>query len=291
MEIDLPVPLGIGGERQIDAGQLPGHVGLEHPGVIGRCGLAPGVPPPHRLVPEIPIRRLPLPPLVVLRTLKGKVLGGGCVKEEGHERIPPAVLVHGGRSMPDPLPGHEHGHGAVELELHHLGGGRVPVAPQVADESPRRRLLPRAVAVADPGGALHVLVGAHVVDQGHEAVVQDGEVAAQNLLGGGHGGALGLHGCGAAEARGVGSGWTRRVTGTQRSGIKGARSAGATISDSPTCWPKSCAPGGPARGSFRSPRNRRGIPILPPPGEVPHREPRNAGGVPVLPGSWQRLGP
>ena len=47
------------------------------------------------------------------------------------------------------------------------------------------------------GGTLHVLVGSHVVDQRDEAVVEHGEIAAQDLFGGRDGGALGVHGlCG-----------------------------------------------------------------------------------------------
>ncbi|MBW3535477.1 MAG: alanine--tRNA ligase, partial [Gemmatimonadetes bacterium] len=110
------------------------------------------------------------------------------------------ALGQTGRPVPHPLPRHEHGHGHVELELHHLRGRGVVVAAQVADEPAGLGRAPRAVAVAHAGGTLHVLVGAHVVDQRHEAVVQHGEVAAQDLLGGGVRGPLGVHRAGAGDA-------------------------------------------------------------------------------------------
>ena len=94
--------------------------------------------------------------------------------------------------MPDPLPRDEHGHAAVELQLDHLAGRGVLVAAQVAQEAARRALLARAVAVADARRALDVLVGAEVVDQRDEAVVQNREVKAEDLFGRRAGRSLGL---------------------------------------------------------------------------------------------------
>src|SRR5688500_10214987 len=96
--------------------------------------------------------------------------------------------------MPDPLPRHEHRHRAVELEPHHLARRGVPVPAEVADQAARLRRLPRAVAVGNARRALDRVVASHVVDQRDEAVVEDGEIAAQDLLGGGDGRALGFHG-------------------------------------------------------------------------------------------------
>src|SRR5437870_7014866 len=84
--------------------------------------------------------------------------------------------------MPDPLPGDEDRHRAVELELHHLAGCRVPVAPEVADQPARLAGAAGPVAVRHTRRALDVLVGAHVVDERHEAVVENREVKPEDLL-------------------------------------------------------------------------------------------------------------
>ena len=42
-------------------------------------------------------------------------------------------------------------------------------------------------AVADPGGVLDALVAAHIVDERYEPVVEDREVAAEDLLSGWNG--------------------------------------------------------------------------------------------------------
>src|SRR5690242_20929750 len=82
----------------------------------------------------------------------------------------------------------------MELELDHLARCRVPVTTQVADEPPRLARPARAVAVRDARRALDVLVGAHVVDERDEAVVEDREVEPEDLLGSGVRRAPGLHG-------------------------------------------------------------------------------------------------
>ena len=79
------------------------------------------------------------------------------------------------------------------------------VPAQVAKQPARLALLPRAVAVAHARRALDALVGAHVVDERHEAVVEDGEVQAEDLFGGRRRGASGgKHDSG---SKSVGTAW------------------------------------------------------------------------------------
>src|SRR5437764_14035445 len=96
--------------------------------------------------------------------------------------------------MPRPLPGDEDRERAVELELHHLARRRVAVAAEVADEAARLARAPRAVAVRHACRPLDVLVGAHVVDERDEPVVEDREVEPEALLGGRVGRTARLHG-------------------------------------------------------------------------------------------------
>ena len=81
----------------------------------------------------------------------------------------------------------------MELELHHFARSGVQVPAQVAEQTARQARLARAVAVAHARRPLDALVGAHVVDQCHEAVVENGKVLAENLLGTGRSRALAGH--------------------------------------------------------------------------------------------------
>src|SRR5262245_45877388 len=75
--------------------------------------------------------------------------------------LPPAALLGTGEierqsrvssqargTVTNPLTRDEHGHAAVELELHHLARRRVHVAAQVAQQPPRQVRLARPVAIA-----------------------------------------------------------------------------------------------------------------------------------------------
>src|SRR5581483_4011979 len=84
--------------------------------------------------------------------------------------------------MADPLPRHEHGHAAMELELYHFARRRVLVPAQVAEQAACLALLARAVTVADARGALDALVRAHVVDERHEPMVENGKIQAEDLF-------------------------------------------------------------------------------------------------------------
>jgi hypothetical protein len=140
------------------------------------------------------VGRLVGPALVVLLALQREVGVSRRVEQQRHERVAAAVFVHVGRAVPDPLARDEHRHGAVELEFHHLARRRVPVPSQVADQAARLARPARAVTIADASGALDAVIAAHVVHQRHEAVVENGIVLAEDLLGGWIRRALGLHG-------------------------------------------------------------------------------------------------
>src|SRR5437899_1575259 len=84
--------------------------------------------------------------------------------------------------MPHPLAGDEDRHRAVELELHHLARRRMAVPAKIANEPAGLARAPRAVAVRHACRPLDVLVGAHVVDECDEPVVEDREVEPEDLL-------------------------------------------------------------------------------------------------------------
>ena len=146
----------------------------------------------HRL-PHLCGRPRP-PPLLVRLRLQGEILLLRPVEEERHDGVAAAVLVHRRGPVPDPLACHEHRHRAVELEFHHLGGRGMPVAAKVADESPGLGAFPRPEPVAHPGRPLDIRVRPHVIDERDEPVVENGEVAAQDLFSGGNSRASRFHG-------------------------------------------------------------------------------------------------
>src|SRR5207244_7391429 len=108
------------------------------------------------------------------------------------QRVSAAILIQRNRPVPHPLPRHEDRHRAVELELHHLARRGVAMAAEVADEPPRLARPPRPVAVRHARRALDVLVRAHVVDEGDEAVGADREDETEELYGSGVGWAVRL---------------------------------------------------------------------------------------------------
>src|SRR6185369_5911484 len=85
-------------------------------------------------------------------------------------------------SMPDPLPPAVHRHADVELDLAHLERRRVPVAHQVAHEPAVFADLARSAAVRHARSLHDRFVGAHVVDDAYEAVVEHLERNSQNFV-------------------------------------------------------------------------------------------------------------
>jgi len=57
------------------------------------------------------------------------------------------------------------------------------VTSQVADQPAGLAGFSRSVTVTDPGGALDVFVGAHVIHERNEAVIEHGKISAENFLG------------------------------------------------------------------------------------------------------------
>jgi hypothetical protein len=122
-------------------------------------------------------------PLLVHGTLIGDLLGLGHVGQLGHLAITSRLLVDVGRAVANPLTGHENRHGAVKLELHHLQRTRVQMAHEVTDESAIVGHLARVLArerlargLRDGG------ITAHVIDQDHEPVIENGEPLVEQLF-------------------------------------------------------------------------------------------------------------
>ena len=120
---------------------------------------------------------------MILSILHLQLLLGRLVEEHRHQAVAPRHLVYVGGAMADPLASDEDGHRAVELQLDHFAGRGVLMPTQVAQKPARLIARARSVAVAHARRTLDVLVAAHVVNQGHKAMVEHGEIAPQDLLG------------------------------------------------------------------------------------------------------------
>ena len=197
MEVDLPVGLGVGRERQILAGLLPGNACLE-PFLVdppGKClklllgsRIAVSVGCRERLGRALPVAGGLGSPLVVLRALHG-------VDRQG---VAGRILIDAGSAMPDPLPPAVHRHPHDKLQLRHLEGRRVGMPQEVADQLAVVAHLAGAFAVAHARGLHDAAVVSHAVDQRHEAIVenrqllpakrveQDTAVGLSGSLGSGH---------------------------------------------------------------------------------------------------------
>ena len=183
LEVRLPVPLGVGVEREVHARQLPRQalagrverralgVLVQHLGVVvvGLRGVAPQqVEHPRRLRA---VQHL-APALAVAARLRRQVLRAGDVELPVEDGVAGAVLVHVRRAVPDPLPRHEDRQLHMVLDLAHLEGRRVPVPHEVADQAAILVRRPGAAAVGDARGLHDGGVVAHVVDHPDEAVVE-----------------------------------------------------------------------------------------------------------------------
>ena len=183
VQIDLPVPLRIGGEGEVDPREFAGDIFGQQPAVgIGRFRpqLLPAV---DRAAIEVAGGGVHLPALIVQAALIGELLVVRFVEQQRQETVAGAEFVDGRRAVSNPLSRDEHRHGAVKLELDHLARRRMRVAPQIAHETARLADAARAGPVADASRRLHVGIRAHVVDERDESVVEDGEIPAEDLLG------------------------------------------------------------------------------------------------------------
>jgi hypothetical protein len=202
VQIDLPVPLRIGRERQRDPRQLARQrrafrLLLIEQRLIDREAVR------RRLVERL-ARRLGLigaeghaAALSVGGGLRRHMLRLGNVELPVEDRIARRILVHVGGAVPDPLPRHEDRQLHMQLDLAHLEGRRMRVAQQVADQPAvvSRRLRP--AAIADPRRLHDGRVVAHIVDHAHETVIEHRDRLEQPLLQPRRDGATGGRGVGA----------------------------------------------------------------------------------------------
>ena len=187
MQIDLPVPLRIRGQGEVDPREFAGDILGEQPLVTMRRFVPQLLPAFDRAAVESRWGGVRLSALVVQTALVGELLVARFVEQQRQETVAGAEFVDRSRAVPDPLSRDEHRHGAVELELDHLARRRVRVAPQIPHETASLADATRAGPVADASRRLHVGVRAHVVDERDESVVEDGEIPAKDLLGRGDG--------------------------------------------------------------------------------------------------------
>src|SRR5688572_24356085 len=133
MQVDLPICLGIGGQRQVLAGLLAGDAGLDS-GLIHFASVVLQFPFGEcegfaqvwrkRNIAALPIARRLRPPLARRCGLSG-------IDSEG---ITCAVLIYASRTMSYPLSPAVHGDADEEFDFRHFKWRGVAVPEEVADQ-------------------------------------------------------------------------------------------------------------------------------------------------------------
>ena len=183
VQIRLPVPLGIGVQRQIHPRQfarqaraggiqrLPGLILIQHFQIM-IIGL-------RRIIAQQPQHPLGLrpfqhrtPALPIIAALRRQLVRLRHIKFPVQHRIPRRIFIHIRRAMPNPLPRNKNWQFNVILDLAHLKRRRMPVPHQIADQPAIliRRL--GAPAVTHPGGLHHRRIIAHVIHHADETMVE-----------------------------------------------------------------------------------------------------------------------
>ena len=183
VQVDLPVHLGVERERQVDAGEFAGDAVLEQ-ALVGSVdvGLLRGQAVDDR-APEVRRNLVVGAPLLVALRLEAHLVRLRDVEFVLHHRVASRDLVEAGGAVPDPLARDEDRHLDVEREDDLLEGARVLVAHQVVDERAVLADRLRPLAVRHPGGLHDACIASEVVDEAHEALVEDGDGLVEHGVG------------------------------------------------------------------------------------------------------------
>ena len=203
VQVDLPIPLGIGIERQVHARQLAGQalavrihgfavfVLVEHFGIVGVAAFGVVAQQRQHTFRLLALQNL-APALAVGARLGAQLVGRRDIIFLVQDGIARRIFIDVGGAVTDPLARHEDGQLDVVLDLAHFEGRRVAVAHEVVDQPGVVAGLARALAVRNAGRLDHRRVVAHVIDDADEAVVEDGDRLEKDFLKGRHRGAPGL---------------------------------------------------------------------------------------------------
>ncbi len=184
VEVTLPVPFGIEGDREDATREFAGYATLGHLGVV-LVDVFCFVEEVEEVLSGVEVDGF-FTTLTVAGGLFADVVDGGAVEAVGHDGVASAVFVDVGGAVADPLAGDEDGHGDVEFEFDHFEGSGVAVTEEVADEPTVFGDFFGACAVGDAGGlddggVAGLVFGdeaGHGIDEGNEAVLVDGDFPA-----------------------------------------------------------------------------------------------------------------
>src|SRR5271157_1096678 len=170
-EVDLPVGFGVGGKRQVLAGLLPRHAGVQ-PLLVDLAGqpLQLGLTGGQALA-ESRVQGL-VATLPVDLALHSPGVRTGPLSGVDGDRVPRAVLVYIRGAMANPLPPRIHGYPNVQFDLAHFKRRGVPVPQQVADEAAVFVDRSSAGAVGNAGRLHDRRIASEIVHHAHEAVIE-----------------------------------------------------------------------------------------------------------------------
>ncbi len=183
VEVDLPVHLGVEAQGEVDAGELPGYLVFEQLLVVVVDELLVLLEHADDLLLQLSGHLVVAATLPVAAALLPHLVAARQVELVAHDAVAAADLVQACGAVADPLAGHEDRHLDVEGEDHLLEGAGVTVPEQVVDERPVFADGFGPVAVRDAGGLDDAGVAAEVVDEAHEAVVEDLKLLVEQRFG------------------------------------------------------------------------------------------------------------
>ena len=175
VEVDLPVGLGVGRQRQILAGLLAGDAGRQ-PLLVDAAGIVLQIVLSLRELRTLFFGDEAGRALAIVRGLRPPLVARGCLHRVDGQRIPGRIFVDTRRAVANPLPPAVHRYPHDKLDLRHFERRGVGMSHEVADELAVIAHLSRTLAVTHASGLHHGTVVSHAVDQGHEAVVEHGEL-------------------------------------------------------------------------------------------------------------------
>ena len=202
MQINLPIPLGVGVQRQVHAGQFARQTRLMRIDRLAVCifiqkidiGCIAAFGVMAQQGQDF-LRLLGIEAgtssLTVGRRLRRQMLRCRQIEFLIHDRVSRGILVHIGRAMANPLPRDEDRQLHMQLDLAHLERSRMSMAHQIIDQPAIFGNFLGATAVGNPGRLNDRTVVAHIVDHAEKSVIQHRNRCVHQRLEGSRGGAKG----------------------------------------------------------------------------------------------------
>jgi hypothetical protein len=174
VKVDLPVRFRIGTQGEILASLLARNTLCKTLFIKITCCLEEFIFRNSEWRADVHGKKVPTS-LTVCSRLRAPLRRIGALCSVNRYRVPSRVLIHTCGAMADPLPPAVHGDADVKLQLAHLKRGGVRVPQKVSDQCVVFLCTLCACTIRNARRLNDRCVAAHVVNDSHEAIVEDGE--------------------------------------------------------------------------------------------------------------------